>query len=113
MATVVEMDGAAGTIELALEGSAGYAATVTLLGEVIALHGTRIARERARPRPDRSAIAALEVGRNTAVQVCRTLNSADPATLEEIRDAYARLYLDLLTDTGAAMGRSYRESVDA
>lgn len=107
------MDGAAATIDLALEGSAGYTATVTLLGQVIALHGTRIARERARPRPDRAAIAALELGRNTAVHVCRTLNSADPATLDEIRDTYAQLYLDLLTDTGAAMGRSYRQTADA
>lgn len=107
------MDRVAGAIDLAVEGSAGYSATVTMLGQVIALHGTRIARERARPRPDRSAIAALELGRLRAVEVCRTLNSADAATLEEIRDTYARLYLDLITDTAAAMSRSYRETADA
>lgn len=90
----------AGTVDFALERSGTYTSTVTLIGQVIALQGTRIARELSRPRPDRAEIAALERARRAAVQVCRTLNSADPARLEEIRDSYARMYLDLLAGTG-------------
>lgn len=95
-------------LELSLERSGGYTQTVTLIGQVIALHGTRIARELARPRPDRAAIAALESGRAAAVALCRTLNGADPATLAEIRDAYAQLYLDLLANAGSVAGRALR-----
>ena len=94
------MNAPAGTLEISLDRSGGYTQTVTLLGQVIALHGTRIARELARPRPDRATIAALESGRDAAVAVCRTLNTVDSATLDEIRDTYARLYLDLLAASG-------------
>ena len=94
------MQAAAGTVEFPLERSGTYTSTVTLIGQIIALQGTRIARELSRPRPDRAAIAALESARRAAVQVCRTLNSADPDRLEEIRDTYARMYLDLMTGTG-------------
>lgn len=87
---------AAGTLELSLEGSAGYPATVTLLGQVIALHGTRIARERSRPRPDLAVIATLEASRTTAVLTCGSLHRTDPAELDEIRDRYARMYLELI-----------------
>ena len=90
------MNAPVGTLEYALERSGTYTSTVTLIGQVIALQGTRIARELARPRPDRAAIAALESARATAVQVCRTLNSAAAATLDEIRDTYAQMYLELL-----------------
>jgi hypothetical protein len=100
------MNAPAGTVELALEGAGSYTSTVTLLGQVIALQGTRIARELARPRPDRAAITALESARAAAVAVCRTLNSADPARLEEIRDTYARIYLELLA--GPAPGSRER-----
>jgi hypothetical protein len=93
------MNAPAGTLEYPLDRSGGYTSTVTLLGQVIALHGTRIARELARPRPDRAVIAALEAGRNAAVEVCRTLNAVDSATLDEIRDTYAQMYLDLLATT--------------
>ena len=93
------MQAAAGTVEFPLERSGTYTSTVTLIGQVIALQGTRIARELSRPRPDRAAITALESARRAAVQVCRTLNSADPDRLEEIRDTYARMYLDLMTGT--------------
>ena len=93
------MHAPAGTVEFALERSGTYTSSVTLIGQVIALQGTRIARELSRPRPNRAEIAALESARRTAVQVCRTLNSADPARLEEIRDTYARMYLDLLAGT--------------
>jgi hypothetical protein len=86
---------------------------VTLIGQVIALHGTRIARELARPRPDRAAIAALESGRAAAVQTCRMLNTADAATLDEIRDTYARLYLDLLAASSGSPGRAGRDSSEA
>lgn len=84
-------------------GSGGYTQTVTLLGQVIALQGTRIARELSRPRPDRDAIAALESGRNAAVAACRTLNTADEATLDEVRDTYARMYLELLSPTTSGL----------
>src|SRR3954470_17859745 len=104
------MSSHAGTLEYTLDGSGGYTATVTLLGQVIALHGTRIARELSRPRPDRAVIAALEAGRNAAVQVCRTLNTADATTLDEIRDTYARMYLDLLATTSP---RSWQGSAGA
>ena len=107
------MDVPAGTLELSLERSGGYTQTVTLIGQVIALHGTRIARELARPRPDRAAIAALESGRSAAVQLCRTLNGADAATLDEIRDTYAQLYLDLLAGAGRVAGRALRGPVGA
>ncbi len=102
------MNAPAPTLDLSLERAGGYTQTVTLIGQVIALHGTRIARELARPRPDRSAIAALESGRSAAVQVCRTLNSVDAAALDEIRDTYAQLYLDLLAAAGSAAGRALR-----
>ncbi len=95
------MNAPAGTVTCALERSGTYTSTVTLIGQVIALQGTRIARELARPRPDRAAIAALESARATAVQVCRTLNSAAAAPLDEIRDTYAQMYLDLLASTAA------------
>ncbi|MBA3744756.1 hypothetical protein [Sporichthya sp.] len=107
------MNAPAGTLELSLERSGGYTQTVTLIGQVIAMHGTRIARELARPRPDRAAIAALESGRHVAVALCRTLNSADTATLEEIRDTYARMYLDLLAASSPAAGRGTREPFGA
>ena len=102
------MNAPAPALDLSLERSGGYTQTVTLIGQVIALHGTRIARELARPRPDRAAIAALESGRSAAVQVCRSLNGVDAATLDEIRDTYARLYLDLLAAAGSAAGRALR-----
>jgi hypothetical protein len=104
------MNAPVGTLEHTLDGSGGYTATVTLLGQVIALHGTRIARELARPRPDRAVIAALEAGRTAAVGVCRTLNTADGAQLDQIRETYAELYLELLAAT-SAFGR--RDSVGA
>lgn len=93
------MHASAGTVEFPLERSGTYTSTVTLIGQVIALQGTRIARELSRPRPNRPGIASLESARRAAVQVCRTLNSAEPARLEEIRDTYARMYLDLLAGT--------------
>jgi hypothetical protein len=93
------MNAPAGTLEYHLDRSGGFTSTVTLLGQVIALHGTRIARELARPRPDRAAIAALEAARKAAVEVCRTLNTLDAATLDRIRDTYAQMYLDLLAST--------------
>lgn len=107
------MNAPAGTLELSLERSGGYTQTVTLIGQVIALHGTRIARELARPRPDRAAIAALDSGRNAAVALCRTLNTADAATLDEIRDTYAAMYLDLLAGSHPAAGRGAREPFGA
>lgn len=90
------MNAPVGTLEHNLDRSGSYTATVTLVGQVIALHGTRIARELARARPDRTVIAELERSRAAAVAVCRSLGSADPATLDGIRDTYARMYLDLL-----------------
>jgi hypothetical protein len=107
------MNAPAGTLELSLERSGGYTQTVTLIGQVIALHGTRIARELARPRPDRAAIAALELGRNAAVAVCRTLNTADAALLDEIRDTYAQMYLDLLATSNSGVGRAFRDTSGA
>ena len=104
------MNAPAGTLEYTLDRSGGYTSTVTLLGQVIALHGTRIARELARPRPDRAAIAALEAGRNAAVAVCRTLSTLDDAKLDEIRDTYARLYLDLVA---ATPHRSWQDTTGA
>jgi hypothetical protein len=93
------MHAPAGTLDYTFDRSTGYTATVTLVGQVIALHGTRIARELARPRPDRTAIAALESARATAVGVCRTLNTADASTLEEIRATYTELFEELLAAT--------------
>lgn len=107
------MNAPVGTLELSLDRSGGYTQTVTLIGQVIALHGTRIARELARPRPDRAAIAALESGRNAAVALCRTLNTVDIAALDQIRDTYAALYLDLLAGSQTATGRGARESFGA
>lgn len=105
------MNAPVGTLEYPLDRSGGYTSTVTLLGQVIALHGTRIARELARPRPDRAVIAALESSRNAAVEACRTLNSADAATLDELRDTYARMYVELLSAT--APGHDARASAGA
>lgn len=85
---------------------AAYCSTVSLLGQVIALHGTRIARERARPRPDFAVIAALESTRTAAVATCRTLHRADAGELESVRDSYARLYLELISGAGVALLRS-------
>jgi hypothetical protein len=107
------MNAPAGTLEYTLDRSGGYTSTVTLLGQVIALHGTRIARELARPRPDRAAIAALESGRTAAVQVCRTLNALDAAAIDEIRDTYARLYLDLLAATSSNPARPWQDVTGA
>ena len=98
------MHAPAGPVEHRLERSGTYTSTVTLIGQVIALQGTRIARELARPRPDRAAIAALERARRSAVELCRTLSAADPARLDEIRDLYARMYLDLLAGRGTGSG---------
>ena len=95
------MQAPAGLVQSPLERSGTYTSTVSLIGQVISLQGTRIARELARPRPDRAAITALESARATAVGVCRTLDSTDPARLDEIRDTYARMYLNLLAGTGS------------
>jgi hypothetical protein len=80
-----------------LEGSAAYTVTVGLVGQVIALQGVQIARERARPRPDREAIKEWESARGAAVMVCRRLSSADPDGVERACREYSRLYRQLVT----------------
>lgn len=79
-----------------LEGAAAYTATVGLVGQVIALQGVQIARERARPRPDRIAIKDWESARAAAVAVCRRLSSADPDDVDRVSREYARLYRQLV-----------------
>ncbi|MGQ0630350.1 MAG: hypothetical protein ACT4P1_04860 [Sporichthyaceae bacterium] len=83
-----------------------YGSTVALLGQVIALHATRIARERSRPRPDRAIIADLERSRSEAVAACRSLSSADPAALERIWQRWTQVFLDLLTNAAAVTVRA-------
>lgn len=96
------MDSVAHPIDLPVDGSARYTATVVLLGQVIALQSTQIARERSRARPDHVAIDELERGRTAAVLTCRSLTSAEPDAMEAVRSEYSRVYLDLLADARAA-----------
>ncbi|MGQ0623401.1 MAG: hypothetical protein ACT4PP_01910 [Sporichthyaceae bacterium] len=93
-------------IERAGTSCVDYGSTVALLGQVIALHATRIARERSRPRPDRSAIAELEASRNEAVAACRALTSADPAALERICERWTTVFLALLTNAAGVSART-------
>lgn len=85
---------------------ADYSSSVSLLGQVIALHATRIARERSRPRPDRRVIAELEASRGAAVAACRSLSSADPVALERICERWTTVFLDLLTNAAGATSRT-------
>ena len=91
------MNAPAQTLEHPLERTGDFTSTITLVGQVIALQGTRIARELARPRPNRAAIAELQNARSTAVALCRTLAKADAATLDEVRETYAALFVELST----------------
>ncbi len=91
------MNAPAQTLEHPLDRTGDFTSTITLVGRVIALQGTRIAREQARPRPNRAAIAELQNARDAAVALCRTLAQADPATLDEIRETYAALLAELST----------------
>ena len=79
-----------------LEGSAAYTVTVGLVGQVIALQGVQIARERSRPRPDRAAIKEWESARSAAVMVCRRLSSGDPEAVDRVSREYSRLYRQLV-----------------
>lgn len=81
------------------EPGGGYTATAVLLGQVIALQGVRIARERSRPRPDRTVINELERARAAAVTACRGLTSTDPDGVERTHREYAPVFLTLLTAT--------------
>ena len=77
-----------------------YAQALTLLGQVIALHATAIARERSRPRPDRELIARMERHRNEAVELCPRLTSSKPEELTRVVRQYSSVY-----DTLRAMTR--------
>jgi len=77
-----------------------YAQALTLMGRVIALYATAIARERSRPRPDHEFIARMERDRREAVEVCRRLSSADPESLVRAAREYATVH-----DTLCAMTR--------
>jgi hypothetical protein len=74
---------------------------VALVARVIALLGVQIARERARPRPNREVIAQLEAERGAAVMVCRRLSSDDPDGVDEVCREYARLYRRLVETPSA------------
>jgi hypothetical protein len=76
-----------------------YARALTLLGQVIALQATAIARERSRARPDRELIARLEHRRREAAEVCRRLSSSDPAELSRVIREYRGVHDTLLTRT--------------
>jgi hypothetical protein len=77
-----------------------YAQALTLLGQVIALYATAIARERSRSRPDHDFIARMERQRHEAVEVCRRLSSADPEFLLRAVREYTTVH-----DTLRAMTR--------
>jgi uncharacterized membrane protein YccC len=77
-----------------------YAHALTLLGQVIGLFATAIARERSRSRPDHDFIARMERQRHEAVEVCRRLTSADPESLVRAVREYAAVH-----DTLRAMTR--------
>lgn len=91
-----------------LESSAAYTAAIALVGQVIALLGVQIARERYRPRPDRGSIKEWESARNQAVMVCRRLSSADPDGVEEVHREYTLLFHQVLS---AQAVRAARPSV--
>ena len=91
--------------EFPLESSAAYTSTVGMVGQVIALLGVQIARERSRPRPDRVAMREWESTRAQAVMVCRRLSSADPEGVEQVRREYTLLYHQIVAAQGA---RSHR-----
>jgi hypothetical protein len=71
---------------------ADYAQALTLMGRVIALYATAIARERSRSRPDHELIARMERDRSAAVEVCRRLSSTDPASLVRAVREYATVH---------------------
>lgn len=87
-----------------LESSEAYTVAVGMVGQVIALLGVQIARERARPRPDRAAIRDWESQRNQAVLVCRRLSSADPDGIEQVRREYAVLFHRVLSAQAVVLG---------
>jgi hypothetical protein len=91
--------------DLPLESSAAYTATIGMVGQVIALLGVQIARERSRPRPDRAAIREWEAQRNQAVLVCRRLSSADPAGIEQVNREYTRLFHQVLSSQARLTSR--------
>ncbi|HZE66354.1 MAG TPA: hypothetical protein VE081_06955 [Sporichthyaceae bacterium] len=76
-----------------------YSQALTLVGLVIALHATAIARERSRPRPDREWIATLEQHRRDAVDTCRRLSSNDPDELFRVVQEYSAVHDTLLAMT--------------
>jgi hypothetical protein len=78
---------------------ADYGQALTLLGQVIALHATAIARERSRPRPDREVIERMERHRHEAVELCRRLSSNDPDQLTRVVREYSSVHDTLLAMT--------------
>ncbi|MGQ0463893.1 MAG: hypothetical protein ACT4QG_01100 [Sporichthyaceae bacterium] len=68
---------------------AASTSTAALLGDVIALAGTLIARERSQVRPNRAFIDDLERTRRTAVNDCQSMGSADLAGLADLRSRFA------------------------
>jgi hypothetical protein len=76
-----------------------YPQALTLVGMVIALHATAIARERSRPRPDHQWIATLEQHRREAVETCRRLSSSDPDELFRAVEKYSAVHDTLLAMT--------------
>ncbi|HEY2834305.1 MAG TPA: hypothetical protein VGJ14_17915 [Sporichthyaceae bacterium] len=76
-----------------------YPQALTLVGLVIALHATAIARERSRPRPDRGLIASMEQHRREAADTCRRLTSSDPDELFRVVQEYSAVHDTLLAMT--------------
>jgi hypothetical protein len=78
---------------------ADYTQALTLLGQVIGLHATAIARERSRPRPDRELITRMEQHRHEAVELCRRLTSTDQDQLDRVVREYSSVHDTLLAMT--------------
>ena len=89
-----------------LESSAAYTSAVGMVGQVIALLGVQIARERSRPRPDHQAIREWEATRNQAVMVCRRLSSGDPDGVEVVRREYTLLFAQVVAAQKAGAPRA-------
>lgn len=82
----------------ASEQRADYAAASSLVGAVLSLIATQLARERSRARSKPERVARLEAYRTDAL---RTLRQLEPENADAVSDKFATLYLTLLADEPA------------
>lgn len=79
----------------ASEDKADYGAASSLLGAVLSLTSSQLARERSRVRPKPQVLSRLEGCRADALRALRDL---DAAGADAVSDKFATIYLTLIAD---------------